>query len=219
MVESNTVRFTVTEAMVQTFARLTGDFNSLHMDEDVARKSRYRRRIVHGMLPFSFLQLLERSFPGQRVRFEKLRVRFRQPVHTGDTIDLEIEVSGVEFKANWRKADTQELVTVASGRVGLYDELENKGDTQSAGSDSGPRAFLVTNLDEALLGVGDLAERVESFELCLDPKAIADYADTIWSAADGEPPRAGSSLSQPSRRGDAFHSGGHASTGSIRNVH
>ena len=117
--EPTRVRFVVTEAMVEAFARLTGDWNSLHMNEDVARKSRYRRRIVHGMLPFSFLQVLQHSHPGEPLRFEKLRVRFQQPVHAGDELELEIATTGSDFKASWRKTGSGELVTRASGRFAL----------------------------------------------------------------------------------------------------
>ena len=46
-----TVRFRVSEEMVQKFAALTGDRSALHMSEAFARRSAYRRPVVHGMLP------------------------------------------------------------------------------------------------------------------------------------------------------------------------
>ena len=40
-----------TEALVDAFADATGDFSAIHMDAEFARLGRYRRRVVHGMLP------------------------------------------------------------------------------------------------------------------------------------------------------------------------
>ena len=55
------VQATISEEMVNAFAELTGDYNSLHMNEEIARKSRFRTRIVHGMLPFSLLALIKKA--------------------------------------------------------------------------------------------------------------------------------------------------------------
>ena len=40
---------TITEADISTFADLVGDFNPIHVDAEYARKSRFGRRIAHGM--------------------------------------------------------------------------------------------------------------------------------------------------------------------------
>jgi len=40
----------VTDEMVDMFARLTGDYNPIHLDEQFARKTIHRRRIAHGAL-------------------------------------------------------------------------------------------------------------------------------------------------------------------------
>ena len=178
--EPTRVRFVVTEAMVEAFARLTGDWNSLHMNEDVARKSRYRRRIVHGMLPFSFLQVLQHSHPGEPLRFEKLRVRFQQPVHAGDELELEIATTGSDFKASWRKTGSGELVTRASGRFALRAKT---GDAPGPAADAESLPFLRTDLEEATFSIGELQDRVESFEMNFSRASVADYAKHIGSAA------------------------------------
>ena len=51
--------FRVRERMVQRFITLTGDRNPLHSDREFARRSMYRDKVVHGMLPIGFLSLLD----------------------------------------------------------------------------------------------------------------------------------------------------------------
>ena len=38
----------VTDEQIDLFARLSGDRNPLHFDEDFARKTKFGRRVVHG---------------------------------------------------------------------------------------------------------------------------------------------------------------------------
>ena len=49
-----TKSFTIIPGDGAMLCRLTGDRNALHVDEEIARKFRYRKPVVHGMLPFSF---------------------------------------------------------------------------------------------------------------------------------------------------------------------
>ena len=44
---------TMTDADVLAFAGLSGDHNPLHVNEEFAAKTRFKRRIVHGMLTTS----------------------------------------------------------------------------------------------------------------------------------------------------------------------
>jgi acyl dehydratase len=50
-----TIRFSVSQTMVDAFVLLSGDRNSEHVDAEFARRFRYRRPVVHGMLPFAHL--------------------------------------------------------------------------------------------------------------------------------------------------------------------
>ena len=45
---------------METFAELTGDHGALHVSEAFARRSAYRRPVVHGMLPVGFIALIDR---------------------------------------------------------------------------------------------------------------------------------------------------------------
>jgi 3-hydroxybutyryl-CoA dehydratase len=61
-----TFRVNVTESMVNEFAKLTGDYAPLHMDEEYARKTDFKHRICHGMLIGSFFsRLIGMHLPGK----------------------------------------------------------------------------------------------------------------------------------------------------------
>ncbi|HOL16369.1 MAG TPA: MaoC family dehydratase, partial [Bacillota bacterium] len=46
---------TISEADVYGFAGISMDFNPIHVDEEFAKTTRFKRRIVHGMLSASLI--------------------------------------------------------------------------------------------------------------------------------------------------------------------
>jgi acyl dehydratase len=86
---------TVTEADVAAFAGLSGDFNPLHTDEEYARSTPFRGRIAHGLLVQSIASGLANQtaiFDGTIVAVLEMLIRYRAPVHPGDTIHIELRV-------------------------------------------------------------------------------------------------------------------------------
>jgi acyl dehydratase len=62
--ETASLTRTTTEDDVQQFAELVGDNNPVHIDDEFAKKTRFGRRIAHGMGGCrSFRQCLALSFP------------------------------------------------------------------------------------------------------------------------------------------------------------
>ena len=85
---------TVTEADVTTFAGLIGDFNPLHVDAEFARKSRFGRRIAHGMFAGGLISaVLGNKLPGQGTIYLSQQIEFLAPVYIGDTITATAEVT------------------------------------------------------------------------------------------------------------------------------
>lgn len=82
------------DALVRQFAHATGDVNPIHLDELEGRRSRFGRRVVHGMLSASlFPTLFSLALPGAVYLAQELK--FDQPVFVGDTVRAVIEVSQV----------------------------------------------------------------------------------------------------------------------------
>lgn len=89
---------TVTEDDVQGFARVTGDDQPLHLDDAFAARTRFGKRIAHGMLSAGFISaaLGTKLAPDHVVVYLSQQLRFRRPVNIGDTITADIEVTAVD---------------------------------------------------------------------------------------------------------------------------
>ena len=84
---------TVTDEDVHTLAEVTGDFNPLHLDEEYARKTRFGRRIVHGVFSAGLISaVLGNQLPGHGSIYLSQQVEFLAPVFIGDTITATAEV-------------------------------------------------------------------------------------------------------------------------------
>jgi acyl dehydratase len=87
---------TVTEAMVRTYAELTGDFNPLHFDKDFAERTRFKGLIAQGGFATGLLHaLVAMEMPGPGSVFVKQSWSFPRPVYVGDTIRAEATVTSV----------------------------------------------------------------------------------------------------------------------------
>jgi 3-hydroxybutyryl-CoA dehydratase len=78
---------TITEADVLLFAGVSGDTNSLHVNEEFAKKTRFGKRIAHGMLSASLISnVLGSRLPGPGAIYMSQTLRFVNPVFLGDTV-------------------------------------------------------------------------------------------------------------------------------------
>lgn len=84
----------VTEDDVVAFARLTGDFNPLHIDADYARSSNYQGPIVHGAFQVGLASaLLGMHLPGRRVLLGSLNSRFPAHLYFPNPVKVTGEIS------------------------------------------------------------------------------------------------------------------------------
>jgi 3-hydroxybutyryl-CoA dehydratase len=84
---------TVTEADINMFAEVSGDFNPLHVNEEFASKTLFGGRIAHGAFSQALLSAAMARLPGLVV-FISQSVKFHRPVRIGDTITATAEVTG-----------------------------------------------------------------------------------------------------------------------------
>ncbi len=83
----------VTEEDIETFGKLSGDFNPLHFDEEWAKKTMFCGRIAHGLLTASFVSTaIGMKLPGPGTIYLSQQMRFLRPVRIGDTITTRVEV-------------------------------------------------------------------------------------------------------------------------------
>lgn len=100
VVVGDRVSFTkaVTERDIVDFARVTGDEQPLHLDPDFGKRTRFGKRIAHGMLSAGYISaaLGTKLAPGWVVVYLQQQLRFRLPVAIGDTITANVEVKEVD---------------------------------------------------------------------------------------------------------------------------
>lgn len=91
--DSGSISKTITEADVVNYAGIIGDFNSFHVNKDLAKKSMFGQRVVHGMLTASFIStVLGTCLPGKGTLYLSQEVKFLKPVFFDDTITARAEV-------------------------------------------------------------------------------------------------------------------------------
>jgi len=83
------------EGDINKYARLTGDFNPLHINRKYARSTVYKKRIAHGMLTASlFSTLLGMYCPGRDSIILSMDVNFKRPVFLNVKLHVRGEVTG-----------------------------------------------------------------------------------------------------------------------------
>ena len=94
--DSAEIRKTIADEDVRAFAELTGDRNPVHLDEEYAARTRFGRRIAHGMLGASLISaVLANELPGRGTVYLSQTLKFTAPVFLGDTVTARVVVKHV----------------------------------------------------------------------------------------------------------------------------
>lgn len=123
---------TVSDEDIRTFARISGDVNPLHLDDEYARSTMFGGRIAHGMLVASLISaVIGTCLPGPGAIYMGQELRFVAPVRPGDTITAIVRVEA------WDDV---------KGRVTLATEVRNQnGETVVTGM---AKAVMASYLQE-----------------------------------------------------------------------
>lgn len=111
--------FSYTQEDVNNFAEISGDRNPIHLDEQYASKSIFKRRIIHGYLGTSvFSKVFAMDFPGEGTIYLKQDLQFFKPMYTSENytavfsvITHNIEKHRALVKTEIFDADNQLVVT------------------------------------------------------------------------------------------------------------
>ena len=87
---------TLSETDLYLYAGITGDLNPVHVDEEYAKKTKFKRRIAHGLLTASYICMpLGMYLPGPGTIQISQFLEFLKPVYIGDTITVNLEVTEI----------------------------------------------------------------------------------------------------------------------------
>ena len=99
---------TISESMIQEFAKLSGDYNPHHIDEEYAKKTKYEKRICHGMLLASlFSKLTAMHLPGQGSLYISQTLNFVSPAFIDDVVTASGEITKISSSTRIVRVKTQ----------------------------------------------------------------------------------------------------------------
>jgi 3-oxoacyl-[acyl-carrier protein] reductase len=163
----------VTGELVWAFAVATGDYSSIHVDPQYARKTAFREPIVHGMLPLLVVvgRLCPENQGGRRVRLAAIDCRFREFARVGERLRFETQKrssqgSSETWSFDIRRAADNSLVT--SGKAVFVPAPDVN--TVSARKCTG---LIVQPVQEARYAASALRVGTsERLTLCIDPLVL-----------------------------------------------
>ena len=94
--DTASVTKTITQKDIEKFAELSGDRNSIHLDQNYAKGTRFQGCIAHGMLTSSLISnVIGNELPGLGSIYLSQSLKFVAPVFPNDTITARATVTSV----------------------------------------------------------------------------------------------------------------------------
>ncbi len=117
---------------VDSFAKLSGDFNPLHIDEQYASRTQFKGRVVHGMLIASlFSTIVGTHLPGKRCLYLSQSLSFKKPVMLGTEIHVRGTVIG--------KVDAMKILIIKTEARNENNEILVEGEAKVKVMEDGKR--------------------------------------------------------------------------------
>lgn len=89
-------KFIISEEMGRDFAKISQDYNPIHLDIEEASRSRFGKKIVHGMLIGSYFSgIIGNQFPGAGSVYISQEILFKRPVYYDTEILIRVEIIDV----------------------------------------------------------------------------------------------------------------------------
>lgn len=96
--QSATLCKTITDADILMYSTVSLDTNPIHLDEDLARHSRFGGRIAHGMLSAGLISaILGTRLPGPGTIYLRQSLSFKGPVRIGHTVIAIAEITDLNL--------------------------------------------------------------------------------------------------------------------------
>src|SRR5262249_59288759 len=82
---------------ILAFAELSGDVNPVHLSDDFASRTIFKKRIAHGFLTGSlFSTVLGTKLPGPGCIYLSQSMKFKAPVYIGDEVVATLRITGLD---------------------------------------------------------------------------------------------------------------------------
>jgi acyl dehydratase len=113
----------ITESMVNEFAKISGDYNPLHIDANYAQTTKFEKRVCHGLLLASFFsQLIGMYLPGKNALYISQTLNFISPCYINDKIIIKGEV--------FKKSLSTKIITLKTKIFNIMDDCIVDGEAK-----------------------------------------------------------------------------------------
>ncbi|EFC0830103.1 MaoC family dehydratase, partial [Escherichia coli] len=115
---------TVSDSDIKAFSGLSGDKNPVHMSDEYAQKTMFKKRIAHGFMSASYFSaIFGTKLPGEGCVYLSQTLKFIKPVYIGDTVTAIVTLTKINSRSRRLTFDTICVVkneTVISGVAEIY---------------------------------------------------------------------------------------------------
>lgn len=92
-----TLKKTITQQDINSYAKVSGDFNPIHVDPEYARKTPLGGTVAHGMLLLAYVsQMMTKVFGKSWLESGKIHAKFKVPARPGDQLTISGTVTKVD---------------------------------------------------------------------------------------------------------------------------
>lgn len=125
------IKHKISKDDINRFVELTGDDNRLHVDEKFAKRTQFKKPVVHGMLGASFIStIIGTKIPGDGALWFSQTLEFLLPVRIGDELTITAEVIKKNDKEQIIELETKifnqnrQIVTKGLAKVKVIQEID-----------------------------------------------------------------------------------------------
>ena len=87
----------ITENMVSNYANVSGDFNPIHLDDEYAKNTEFKNKIVHGMLLISNInEIMYLNFDDNWNKKGSLKIKFRNPLFVNSKLITNLKIKKID---------------------------------------------------------------------------------------------------------------------------
>lgn len=98
---------TISESDVYLFAGVSGDNNPIHINEEYAETTMFKKRIVHGMFSAALISTVAGTrLPGPGAIYVDQQIKFKAPVYIGDTARASVTITEIDERRGRVNAQT-----------------------------------------------------------------------------------------------------------------
>ena len=115
-----TIEKIVSQDKIDEYAKATGDFNPIHINQAFAETTQFGGTIAHGMLIAAYIsELMFTAFGSNWSNGGSMKIRFRAPVRPNDKIKVCAIVDAIEVIGDYEEVTCSVNVSRQNGEIAI----------------------------------------------------------------------------------------------------